>query len=201
MFLLILMYRESRMLVWSEQNGRPSTAINWAQRLCVCSHIALLFFDFCSLWCLSGWLGGALPKVMSCLAAGLWADPASLGAALSIGWRCDGLRQRHGGCQSAHTHTHTRAYQSWPQQHRECLPTSLPVCLPAGGERPGLERTGTINCAPWCLSCSFMLSLSMCSLGTGVCARHVYCLIRGKKIHVAFRWRFVKGCFGVHHLI
>lgn len=47
------------------------------------------------------------------------------------------------------THTHartqnTRVYQSWPER-RECLPTSLPACLPAGLERPGLKRTGTIN--------------------------------------------------------
>lgn len=111
----------------------------------MCSHMVLRMCGGC---------GEALPKVMSCLPSGLRGNPALLGAALYIGWRCEGLGPRYRGCQHSlqhsnkvyrhTTHTHTHAYQSWPQ-HRECLPTSLPACLPAGGVRPGLKRTGTIN--------------------------------------------------------
>lgn len=140
---------------------------------------------------------------MSCLAGGLRGNPASLGAALSIGWMCECLGPWHRGCQhslqhakhSAHTRTHTRAYQSWPQ-HRECLPTSLPACLPAGGREAWVAANRDNQCALSCLSCSFMLSLSMRSPGAGVCVRHACCLIRGK-FHVTFRWRSLKGCFGV----
>lgn len=167
------------------------------------------YFDFCSLWyisvevCECVWWG-ALPKVMSCLALGLRRSPASLGAALSIGQRCEGPRPWHRGCQhslqhanTTHTHTHV-PINPGHSTGNAYPPACLRACLLGREAWAGANRDN--QCAPWCLSCSFMLSLSMCLLSAGLCVRHARCLIRGK-FHVTFRGRSVKGCFGAQSLI
>lgn len=155
-----------------------------------------------------GGCGEALPKVMSCLPSGLRGNPALLGAALYIGWRCEGLGPRYRGCQHSLQHSN-KVYRHTTHTHTclsilataQGMPTHQLACVSARwGSEAWVEAYRDNQCAPWCLSCSFMLSLSMCSLGTGVCVRHVCCLIRGK-FHVTFRWRSVKGCFGVQSLI
>lgn len=104
--------------------------------------------DFCRLWCIKGrlWGGTAQGNVMSsCRVEG---EPSVAGSCplywVEV-WGPGAMAQRVSALPPTCKHSvHTRAYQSWPL-HRGCLPTSLPACLPAGGERPGLKRTGTIN--------------------------------------------------------
>lgn len=175
--------------------------------LCVCVCVCVVTWchcDFSGLWCIRGrlWRGTARGNVMSSRRAE--GEPSVAGSCpfywVDV-WVPGAMAQRVSALpptcktQCTHTHTHTRAYQSWPQ-HRECLPTSLPACLPAGGREAWVAANRDNQCALSCLSCSFMLSLSMRSPGAGVCARHACCLIRGK-FHVTFRWRSLKGCFGV----
>lgn len=97
----------------------------------------------------------ALPKVMSCLASGLRGNPVLLGAALSIRWMCEGLGSWHRGCQHSLQHANTPTHARMHANTHTCLsilataqgmPTHQPACvLPAGLEKPGLKRTGTIN--------------------------------------------------------
>lgn len=140
---------------------------------------------------------------MSCLAEGQRGNPASLRAALSLGWTCEDRGPWHRGCQhslqhanTVHTHTCLSILAT-----AQGMPTHQLACVPARwGSEARVKANRDNQCALLCLSCSFMLSPSMCWLGAGVCVRHVCCLIRGK-FHVTFRWRSVKGCFGVQSRI
>ena len=172
--------------------------------MCVCVCVCVVTWchcDFSSLWCIRGrlWRGTARGNVMS--SRGAEGEPSIAGSCpfywVDV-WVPGAMAQRVSAlpptcktqCTHTHTRTHTRAYQSWPQR-RECLPTSLPACLPAGGREAWVAANRDNQCALSCLSCSFMLSLSMRSPGAGVCVRHACCLIRGK-FHVTFRWRSFK---------
>lgn len=132
-------------------------------RVCT-SHMIPLWFFF-SLWCIKGWLWGgtAQGNVMSSRRA---EEEPSIAESCPFYWvdvwGPRAMAQRVSALPPTCKHsTHTRAYQSWPQ-HRECLPTSLPVCLPAGGERPGLKRTGTINV------CFYVFHVLLCYLSACV---------------------------------
>lgn len=149
--------------------------------------------------------GRCCPQVMSCLPAGLkggtqngWELPFLLvGCVSASGHGTEGV-STPSNMQTNYTHTRTRTYTCLSiLATAEGMPTHQPACVPARWGREAWVETNRDNqCALSCLSCSFMLSLSMCSPGAGVCVRHACCLIRGK-FHVTFRWRCVKGCFGV----
>lgn len=93
---------------------------------------------------------------MSCLAGGLRGNPASLGAALSIGWMCECLGPWHRGCQhslqhakhSAHTRTHTHTCLSILAT-AQGMPTHQLACVLARwGERGlGCSEQGQSMCA------------------------------------------------------
>lgn len=150
----------------------------------------------------------APPKVMSCLAVGTKGKSRVAGSCPLYYVDVCGpwvMAQRVSALPSTckhtrmHTHKHTRAYQSWLER-RECLPTSLPACLPAGLERPGLKRTGTINVG------FHVFHVLLCYLSACVRSALVFvwgmCVVwSGGKFHVTFRWRSLKGCFGVQSLI
>lgn len=195
-----ILYNLSR----AEQNGGLLSAINRApvkDRVCVCE-VTWSHCDFCSLWCIRRRLWGrtAQGNVMSSLRAE--GEPSVAGSCpfywVDV-WGPGAMAQRVSAlpppCKhSTHTHTHTCLSILATEQG---MPTHQLACVPARwGREAWVEANRDNQCALSCLSCSFMLSLSMRSLGAGVCVRHVCCLIGGK-FHVTFRWRSVKGCFGV----
>lgn len=141
-----------------------------------------------------------LPKVMSCQSQGYGGTERRWELPFLLSGCVRGLGPWHRGCQHSHqhtnTHTHTRARLSILAT-AQGMPTHQLAWAPARWVRESRVEANRDN--QWvlsCLSCSFMLSLSMRPAGARVCVRHACCLIRGK-FHVTFRWRSLKGCFGV----
>lgn len=171
----------------------------------MCVVITWSHYNFFSLWFKRGrlWGGTAQGNVMSgCRAAGEPSVAESCPFYWTDAWGPGAMAQRVSAlppkCKtSTHTHTHLSILATG-----QGMPTHQFACAPAHWVRGGVwvKANRDNQCVLSCLSCSFMWSLSMCSLGAGVCVRHTCCLIRGK-FHVTFRWRCVKGCFGVQSLI
>lgn len=102
-------------------------------------------------------------------------------------WMCAALGHGTEGVSTpfdvqTHTHARTQAHTCLSILARaQGMPTHQLACVPARWVTEAWVETNRDNqCGLSCLSCSFMLSLSVRPFGTRVCVRHVCCLIRGK---------------------
>lgn len=127
----------------------------------------------------------APPKVMSCLAAGAEGKSRVAGSCPLYYVDVCGpwvMAQRVSALPSTCKHTRTQTHTCLSILARaQGMPTHQLACVPARWVREAwAEANGDNQCGLSCLSCSFMLSLSVRPLGTRVCVRRVCCLIGGE---------------------
>lgn len=156
-------------------------------------------------------------------------NPASLGAALSIGWMCEGLGPWHRGCQhslkhanTVHTLTHTHVHVPINLGHSIGIaypPACLRAC-PLGERGLGWSEQGQSMCAfmsfmffyvisqhafagRWCLCEACMLSDQgkiWCNFQMLLCKRLLWCIKSDLKCACSFLWFFPKTPMARHAL-
>lgn len=149
---------------------------------------------------------------MSCLAAGLRGSPATLRAALSIGWTCDGPRPWHRGCQHSLQHAntvhtinlgHSTGNVYPPACLRDCLLGERGLDWSEQGQSMGAFMSFMffyvisqhVLCGCWCLREACMLSDQgkiSCYFQMALCKRLLWCTKSNLKCACSCLWFFPK---------